>query len=356
MVLTYRQLFQLSVRHAFYSDGVSGDFIVEPTPACQAMLSAFGLLSRPAADGFTLVAPLDPDEMAETLLRPLGDDTLVFRFVLRMKNRHVLTVTDVDLPELGQEVFYFNNLREDIDSGRNHLGDSVDDARVGAPILFVARTTYTHTFDTPVSSATLTLTDLFGNVRETFSFAYAETVETYKVDLGAVDGLTPGRYLLDDGALQTAFYYDPGLFGHEVFGVIEIYNKTDTLTPDASDQVPAAYRFLVGNLLADGGDYTLQFEARSTTWQYVVERKYSDINIDLALLAIAGAIPFTKTTDTDSATFESDSEVAFSEARQSLNLQHNSTTIRALPNPGMTHVLQEGDTPGSFLSRMYINV
>ena len=161
--------------------------------------------------------------------------------------------------------------------------------------------------------------------------------------------------------------------------MIEIFSTTDALVPETSladerNWVPERYRFLEDDLVASK-DYTIQFEARTTVWQYVVVRKYSE-DLDLEDLDIVGDIDFTRQVDTDSATFTSDQEVVFSETRQDLNLvkfpavgspdldegsppdAFAAASLCALPNPQMKHVLQKDSDslPGAYLSRMYINV
>ena len=63
--------------------------------------------------------------------------------------------------------------------------------------------------------------------------------------------------------------HEPALEGRDAFAVIDIFSRTDRLTPDASDRVPVAYRFLSGDALT-ARTYTVGLPARATRWTYVV--------------------------------------------------------------------------------------
>jgi hypothetical protein len=352
----YRVLFRLSLRHTFYTDGVCEDFVAEPTPACRTVLDRYGLIFKRADDGFVVVAPLAPQD-PDALRLPFGPDVPVFAFLLRLTNPYLLNVSDVDEPTPGETVFYFNNLRDDQADGRRLLGDSVAAARVGPARRLVDKTSYTHPFDSPVSSAEMILRDPFGTERGRFTFDMgSETVEGHTVNLAT---FPPGFYTMeDDHGGSEAFYYDPGLYGNAPFAVVEVF--TDPA------RVPVAYQFIDTNeALSDQGDYAIEMLARATTWQYVVIRKYDPL-FELDRLAITGDLTFTRTLDTDAATFTSDPPspgVPSSAARRTVTLVlepngggTQETPIRALPNPGIKHVLQEGINPGSYQSTMYIYV
>ena len=111
-----------------------------------------------------------------------------------------------------------------------------------------------------------------------------EPIPEYRFELGDIQGLVPGRYLLSDNhGGSEAVFYAPDVFGRRVFAVVELFNRTDQLTTDNSDQVPIAYRYLDGDRIITIGDYCIQLESRSTTWRYNVIKKYSSNGVSFIL-------------------------------------------------------------------------
>lgn len=356
MKLIYASLFQVTLRHAFYADGLSReDFVVDPTPATRRLLDAAGLVMRTAANGFAVYAEVQPDTDPPVLWRPLADDAIRFAFALRLARPALLRVSDLPVHTMGETLFVFDNLRDDQADGRRHMGDSVADARIGDPVHAVRQSTFVYPFAAPVTDAVLSVTDRFGGFQHVTSVREAEPVATYALNLEAA-GLSPGRYrITDDHGGQQDLYFAPGLGGERLFGIIELYSRTDPLTPDASDRVPVDYRFLDGSTLTTQGDYTVQFAARRTTWRYVVTKRYDSNTIGLDGLAVAGGA-FTKTTSAQQALFESDTEVALSEAGQDFDLEHDGTKLIDLPSPTLQTPLQEGTADGHKTSELYIYV
>lgn len=358
MRIVYRALFHVRLRHAFYANGEShDDFVVEPSPATRRWLLDYGLVFRRQEDGWAVYGEVTPGADPPQLARPIGEDTLRFHFFLLSRHSHVAAISDLGSHRPARNVFYFNNLRDDQVGGRLHLGDSVANARVGAAVALVTRSTYSHRFAAPVAGATITLTDIFGNTLDTTSFVLPGATPEYRIELGEIDGLVPGRYLLsDDHGGSEALFYAPDAFGRRIFAVVELFNRTDRLTPENSEQVPAAYRYLDGDEITGIADYNIQIESRATTWRYNVIKKYSSNGITLGGLAVSGPIAFSKALDTDRAVFTSDTAVALGEAPRALSLEHNGSKIRDLSSPSLTTPLQQGASAGSFVSEMFVYV
>lgn len=363
MRTVFRPLFRVRLRHSFYASGRSrGDFLAAPAAATRRALARHGLIFRPLADGWAVYAEIEPDSSPERLLRPLGADGLRLTFLLLPANPHLWNISELPEYRPSRSVFYFNNLRDDQDGGRLYLGDSVAGERLGEALPLVAGGIYTHRFAAPVEAASVTLADLFGNPVATISFALPPGTSTseYRLDLTAAGRLAPGRYSAsDDHGGSAVFYYDSEIFAGRPFGAVEIFSRTDTLTPDASDLVPAAYRYLDGDQLS-GVDYSLQLERRSTTWRYHVVKKYSVDGFALEDLEITGDVAFDPpSVDSERAVFTSTAAVPLAESRRDLALTTTTSPpekIRDLPNPAAaTPLAAEGSPPG-FVSEIYVYV
>lgn len=360
MRTVFHPLFEVRLRHSFYLSGSSiSDFVVEPSPATRRALKGGGLVFRRLADGWAVYGEIEPDSSPRRLLRPLGTAGLRLTFLLLPANPHLWNISDLEGYRPGSAVFYFNNLFDDAQLGRLHLGDSVADARVGTPLPLIAGNDLTHPFGAPVQAAAVTVTDLFGRTVATSSFSLpdpaAETSE-HRLDLAAA-GLAAGRYTAtDDHGGSRAFYYDPEIFAGRPFGVVEIFSRTDGLTADESERVPAAYRFLDGDEVTGNGAYALQLESRSTRWRFNVIKKYTTNGFQLADLGVTGAVPFDKAVEADRAIFTSTDSVPLRDSRQPLALEENNDKVRDLPNPGATTPLAAGAAPGSYVSEMYVYI
>ncbi len=361
MRTVYATLFRVRLRHSFYASGESvDDFRVEPAPATRRSLLEHGLVFRRLADGWAVYAEIEPDSSPESLLRPLGTDGLRLTFLLLPKNPYLWNISDLPEHRPGRSVFYFNNLRDDQADGRLHLGDSVAGTRVGEALSLVAGESYTYLLAPPKNAALFEIDDLFGNTLDTASFALpdpAESTSEHRLDLTKIKRLAAGRHTVsDDGGGSKTFYYDPDVFAARPFGVVEIFSRTDTLTPDKSELVPADYRFLDGDELTGVDTYTLQLESRSTSWRYNVIKKYGSNGFPLAHLSIDGPVTFTKSVESDRAVFTSNAAVALAESPQALVLEDKNDPVRTLPNPAAATPLQAGAAPDSYVSEMYVYV
>jgi len=361
MRVAYGKLFRVRVRHGWYASAVTrGDFELAPTASTLALLDATSLKTRAYSDGVMVYGEIEPDSDPPLLIRPLGAMALRFAFELRAVNPALLNIADLPRFNPGRSLFCFDNLHEDIDSGRKLLGDSIAHARIGAPTRLVTRNMYSHEFTAPVSAATIRIVDRFGMQLATLEASApgpATPLTAHRIDLAAIPRLIPGRYTIaDDHGGSTAIYYDPGLDASRPAGVIEIYSRTESITPDHSNRVPTSYRFLAGDTLAGFDSYHLQLEALATTWRFIVTKKYDGNGIHLGQLAITGPLGFSKTTSGGRAVFTSNSPVRFSETPRGLKLKAGNREIRDLPDPGASVVLGKGPTPGSFVSDTFVYV
>lgn len=359
MRIRFDALFQVRLRHGFYADGRStADFGVVPSAATEALLAEHGLIFRGLADGWGLYAEAVQQGAQSLLSRPIDEEPLRMHFYLVTRHPHLATITDLDEFHPAREVFYFNNLRLDQASSRLHLGDSVADARVGPPIRLVTGSTLSYRFASAAAAASIEVRDLFGNLLATRAFDLPEPTTEYRLELGDIDALVPGRYLLsDDQGGSETIVYAPDAGDKQVFALVELFNRTDALTPDSTDRVPAENRYLQADEIRHIDDYCIQLEARETSWVYQVVKKYDVGNaIAPAGLTLSGDIPFNKVLEADRAVFTSTASVALGEAPRSLVLNHDGSKVRDLQNPGPATPLRDGASAGSFISEMFVYV
>lgn len=361
MQIVYRSLARMRVRHAWYADGVtSGDFEIRPTAATSDLCLALGLRTRVYADGLAVFAEVEPETDPPALLRPVGDDSIRLVFELRALNPLLLGIADLPAYTPARQVFCLDNLRADESDGRRHLGDAVDDARFGDPVVLLPRGIHDHAFAAPALAAVFTITDRFGAEVATIAAASPDGVTpmtAYRIDLTAIDAVGRGRYAIaDDQGTAAWVYYDPDLEASRPLAVIELYTHTRSLTPDAADRVPASYRFLDGDEIA-AAVYTIQFDALATTWRYIVTKKYTTNGIALEDLSIDGPVAFGGAISGSQAVFTSAAAVTLSAARRGLQLlKAGAQPVRDLPEPGLATPLGRGATPDDFVSDMFVYV
>jgi hypothetical protein len=361
MRVAYRRLFRVRVRHSWYPDELTReDFAVVPTASTAALLQELGVPTRMHTDGVTAVCEVEPDTAPAGMRRPFGPTSLRFAFELRAQTPALLNITEGLMGRPSRTIFCFDNLREDIDSERRHLGDRVADQRIGAPLALVTGSTFVHRLAAAATSATLTVRDRFDAVIATIEAASPDPAvpqTDYRLDLAAIPALVPGRYRITDhtGGVSS-IYFDPDLARSRPLGIIEIFTRTDALTPDETDRVPAAYRFVADDAVTSV-DYYLQFQALATTWRYIVAKKYDNNGIALGQLLIGGPIAFTPAVSGSQAVFTSSAAVRLSAARRAVKLlREPDREIRDLPNPGLTTPIGADPMVPNFVSDMFVSV
>jgi hypothetical protein len=154
----------------------------------------------------------------------------------------------------------------------------------------------------------------------------------------------------------SSIYYDRDLARSRPLGVIEIFTRTEGLTPDATDRVPASYRFVSGDTVIPV-DYHLQFEPLATTWRYIVTKKYDNNGIALNQLLIGGPIAFTTAVAGSQAVFTSAAAVRLSAAPRAVKLlKQPNKEISDLPNPDLTTPLGSAVAVPNYVSDMFVYV
>ena len=361
MRLSYRSLFKIQTRHTFYQEAVSAaDFRVRPTATTQTLLDQRGLVFRAESGRFGIYAEVVPGSEPARLSRAIDPENMVFGFELEAINPYLINISRLGHYRPGRELFYFDNLRHDQVGSELYLGDSVAGQRLGAPLALQSSTIVDYSFTNPVASAQLTLVDRFGNQLDSqlvSAPAGQGLLSSFRYDLADIPGVGPGRYRLQDNlGGDQQFYYDPQLFGGNVFGVIELFNRTDQLTPDSTNRVPNAYRFLDGDQVIVTGDFIFQLERRSTRWRYIVDKKYANNGISLAQLGVTGPVAFSRDDTPTQAVFTAQDPLPLGEVQQVVTLAHNGSQIRNLPNPTARSPVLGLAGIGNQFSDIYVSV
>lgn len=359
MRVSYVPLVTVRFRHSYYADGRSTrDFAVEPAPASRETLRRAGLLFKAADDGFAIVAEVVPDSEPPVRRKSFDAESLRLAFLLQAVNPCFGQITELPRQYPGAKVLHFTNLRPD-DDGALHLGDLAADRRVGEPIALAGGGLLNYKVIGKAEGIELSLTDMFGNRLGPVPYTIAATSQEatdLRVDLAAVTGISRGRHTLTDnrqGSME--LYYDPDLSGANSFGIVELLASTVALSPDEEELVPAAYRFLDGQAV-EPKEYVLQFEKTATRWRYNVIKKYRTNSVELAKLAVTGPFAFSGTVAGDRAIFTSDTPIPLSERSHGIELKHNGSRLRMLPNPDIRTSLRMGEAAGRFVSEVNIYV
>lgn len=350
IIIKYGILFEVEVRHAYYAETCAQDFEIEPTPECAEMLSRLGFVFRKSNCGFKIFVQVVPETNPAQVANPPGHGSLKFSFMMLLRNSYFGNISGIAAYKPSYQIFYFSNLYEDIEAGRRYLGDQVDGTRVGNPLNFIKTEVLNYKFPNPVNSASFTLEDVFGNnyqlEKPEFSFPNpADETSSFQHNLGAIPGMKSGRFLMTDNqAGSQAFYYNPALFGKDIFGIIEIFTNTNDFTNPQNNLVPETYRFIENDALSGKGNYTVGFEASQIKWMYVCRKNQDNTGngISVDMLTVEGPVVFSKSGGDDiiERRILSDDPIPASDQQVNVILKHNGIKIRDLPNPAMGSALK----------------
>lgn len=370
MKISYQTLCRLKLQHSYYSDSrIDGAFRVWPTPACQDMLDHYHILFRQTDNGFSLFVKVVPETTPAQLFQQLNSETLKLSFWLEASNPLLLSISALPARHCGEDLLYFDNLSDHriapAAESLLYLHDTSLNSKPGDVLRMVVNSVYTYRFTTPVTEAVLILKDRFDKTVETITINGTEPISQYRINLTDIQSMFPGRYtLMDDQGGSSEIYYDPELMGKPVFGLIDLYNTTQNITTDNSEQVPDAYRFLsLNNTLIQESAYTLKIASQETTWRYIVTKKYANNGIELNQLIVkdsSSMVTFEPEPDADDKhiIFTAQKGLALKEIRKPIVLEQKSPSnkIRDLPNPTFSTALQKFSGLTDFSSDIYIYV
>jgi len=348
----YARLVQLTVEHEYFRSGVVEAVRIRPLAETQRALRAADLLVRRIGPLWVLGVEVDPvvpspgADPEDHLRRPFPVDVL--RFGLVLESHTVALVSPLDAWRPGATVHHLSNLTPSGAGDAPYLTDPATGERLGPPVPLVSGPTWTYPLATPAAAVELSVTTLFGTTIATFHRAFAEPVDSVPLDLASIAGLTPGRYTIHDDTGGTAtLYYAPGMEGEPLFAMIELYVSSLPFA-DPPEQVVGDYRFLDGERVLGVGPFRCAIPARSTYWQYVLEKKYADNGIDLDRVEVTGDLDFSRIAlSTSRATFESDDPAVWREDPLRITLEdHSGRPLQPLPVPGPGTALDDRDAGG----------
>ena len=100
--MRYLPLFDLRLQHAYYSDGRSPDFVIEPTPETTHLLSNYRSMTKPLANGLRVITTVAASGEAFIAI-PQGT---VLRFNMRVLNPEFALITEPqDLANLDSTLY-----------------------------------------------------------------------------------------------------------------------------------------------------------------------------------------------------------------------------------------------------------
>lgn len=215
---------EITFSHDYYTSGTSTDFVLSPIAETIKLISKYRLLfgqkSKYAQDVYVLLQ----DTVDGTPLIDLPT-TYQLRFGITLENPDLINFTD--LPGLAPgEIYYFEN---------QTVGTDLHGATFESMELVGSRFTWSD-----LTAGTTTVKAISVNTGDEVEFdAFTEdSVLQARLDL---EGLEPGVYELYRNALASPdklVYYDPGLLGKGLFGVLH-------LTESASLSVQPAHEIIM---------------------------------------------------------------------------------------------------------------
>lgn len=358
MKIDFQPAFAVDIKHDYYPDGISADFILAPTPDCQQQLRRYGLLFRETTGGFVVLYETTggdgPVEPKRRIVAPL-----VLSFVLWAKSSYLLNYSNLPLTKTPEQFFYLSNRQKTLNNGQLLLSaDPIGEFISAADLLALRPQRFQVDAVTDRDSLVWELFDEQGGSVARQRVTTVEGVCSYLVKL---DNRQPGRYLLQrDGIDQLQFYAADRLLSGYPFGLLEI-----AVDPTVND----AFSFV-----AAGGDvqfrrYLVKLQARKTIWEYFVVAKYeTELQpTDLALTLDDPQVNFTRQPAVTLA--DGSSAIPFVAATPlplhllplkgiALSKKKGVSTpkldIDNLPNPGVTEVIPA--LAGKVISRVYIYI
>ncbi len=366
MKIVYRTLLNFNFHHGYYSDPEdSRGFCIHPTPRCSRILENHHIIFRRTPGGFSLFCRIEPDTKPPKMMRGFDDVPPKLEFWIEAVQPPLVGISKLPEYKPAKECFYFDNLSDQrttpVGESPLYLGDSTSDKILGDPLTRISCDMLTYEFKPAVTSAILTLKNLFNTEIKAIPIRSKDPISNYRLNLNQLFSLKPGRYTLSDnhGGIKP-FYYAPELSEKAVFGLLDIHITTVDHTPDNSEKVPGTYQFLTPSGTLSGLDpYAIRLDSRSTTWRYVVIKKYKTNGIPLSGLTVLhqdGAVNFDKTADTGQIIFTADDSLPVKENEKPVELHRSGNKIRELPAPSLNTPLQQHPDVTGLSSDIYVYV
>lgn len=352
-------MLRLQIRHSYYKDGESReDYTLQPSAATADLFRRLGFLFRATPNGAVIYAEVRPDSDPAELRTAIGQDALQVTLLLYQQNPRLEQYTALPPHRPAATVFYTANLRSDVAESRFYLTDPSTGKRLGDAIELVTSPNLVLVIPSEAPKI-MSFTNIFGKKWDPIPFQvtqHSAGSTELCLDLTRVAGLIDGRYTIsDDRGNEHEIYYSRTPVGGSLLGIVELFSRTESLSLDGSDRVPAEYHFISGETV-NPITYWLEFKALATVWRYRVTKRFAKAPTQLDTLSIAGNFLFTRTLQDQCAVFTSEGVIPLTEKPQQLELQRSGTTIQTLPDPVIGNSLQKGASTGSFVSEMNVYV
>lgn len=374
MNLLYTRLFNMSIRHDFYKNGLAEGVNLLPSADTARILKGGRMLFKHIPKGITVLYRTEDDET--TPFVDLGKDVrLTFELSIADKNQF-LNITDLDESPAkkysSSNILYFKN-----DPASASTDPGVPEVLGFELIDFIQGRLFTYSFSltAPPAQVLFRMYDesntLVSVGKDTDGTPFNDTLtlnkqsnDTYTQQIDLRDR-PKGRYRIEirnvadtTTLMEEKIYLDEDMAGKNINGIVEIIYNT------AGDHI-----------YNDTEEYALQFSRKQSFWKYLVVNKSNThdfttdtFNIDDAGLAAApyvvnnftvlGSVPSAdvKVNGLDTIVFLSDAEIPFYEIpKLSLELKKNALTnpvLGNLPNPLHSGVVKE--EAGALASEIYV--
>jgi len=266
MEIIFDKLFAVDLHHYYYESACAENLLVLPTHECQKKLGDYGLHFRTTRRGFTVFYEvIRGDEQRPYPLRPIETDEK-FTFMLTAKDPYLLNMSDLPLDLTADHIFYFTNLKANIQESRllisadtTHGYVSNDDAIGLRPLSFEYR------YQTLADQVVFTATDEWAHTLFTIN---KEVINGHAACLIDLTPFGPGKYALSINGVEAERFYagNKMVFQKNAFAVIDLYRHPS---------VPTTYRFTDhGNNDSTPKTYTIMINNRKTFWKYFFVHKH----------------------------------------------------------------------------------
>jgi len=258
MDITYRRMFRIIARHSYYQDERFDSLSLTPTESCVRRMRAGRCRLRDAPSAAELwYATIDGDAPALEL-----DGGKPFSFWLTIDNPEFALFTDPawDEDTFRDALLYFSNIDIQPENGGTNGTPGFSIPAAAGVRLEVRRRDSIMEFDTPQHVKTFTLEPWTSG-----SAVWRQPAPqgAFKRVALQFQDVPDGRYVLKRDGLKVQEFYLTDRPASQVFGVVDIYTG-------GVSQPPTGARTLIQGTVVTPADFFLRFQARKTTWHYVV--------------------------------------------------------------------------------------
>lgn len=269
----YKELFRITVKNEYYTNGFCPDFTFEPTKECVLQLKNHGIKIKSMPHGIALFGEVVEDGEDEKLARGFVEDTKL-TFAMKLNNPFFINFSDVPVTMERHHSFYFNNLVDNSEASELFLVSKTEIPKTSNNTALIRLSSeyysYTHASAGDAKTGTLSFVD--------DGYSIDQEVENDNDEYRFHYDLTPyapGRCQFAVDGVTDSFYAANELYRSSLFGIVEVFAKSS---------VPAGYQFVDSDQVVTTREYVIPFTNRSTIWRYKV---YDKVTNQLSSPAIA---------------------------------------------------------------------